>query len=320
MKIITLLCITLFVVGVAAPQQLAAQSEKTKSFKGIKSIRMTTSSGDCKIQRSADTGVTVALRTTDDYDKNVEVTMEQEGDQLVIKETYHHRNTHGSANWTLTIPEGLKIKFHTGSGNITITDLKMDLDAVTGSGDLEFSKVSGQIEATTGSGDLTLQDSNGEIEVTIGSGSAVVQNTQGNIKLTCGSGNIRVADSNAAFAMTTGSGDVVSKNITLNGSSSFTSGSGDTNVILAATPKYNISLASGSGNAELDFNGHEIVGEVVMQANKRNGNITAPFDFEKVEEIENGHDQITVKKTAVKGGGSNRVRVSTGSGDAVLKK
>ncbi|CAN5459159.1 hypothetical protein BH10BAC4_BH10BAC4_00780 [soil metagenome] len=320
MKAITLVCVILFVVSFTAPQKLTAQSEKTKSFTGIKSIRMNTSSGDCKIQRSPDASVTVAVRTTGDYDKNVEFTMDQEGARLVIKEIFHSNNTHGDAKWTLTIPEGLNLKFHTGSGNLSIANLKIDLEAVTGSGDLEFNKLSGQIDATTGSGDLTLQDSNGEIGITIGSGSALVQNTQGDIKLTCGSGNIRVSDSNATFAMTTGSGNVVSKNITISGSSSFTSGSGDTSVILAATPKHNISLASGSGNAELNFNGHDIVGEVVMQANKKNGNIMAPFDFDKVEEVDNGGSQTTVKKTAVKGGGSNRVRISTRSGDAVLKK
>ncbi|MEJ0057862.1 MAG: DUF4097 family beta strand repeat-containing protein [Bacteroidota bacterium] len=199
--------------------------------------------------------------------------------------------------------------------------MKLDLKATTGSGDLEFSKLSGTIDATSGSGDLTLENSDGQIEVTVGSGSGSIQNSKGEIKLTCGSGNIRVNDSQAAFTMTTGSGTVTSKNITLSGSSKFTTGSGNTSVSLAAAPKYNISLASGSGDAELNFNGHEIAGEIVMLANKRNGRIDAPFAFDKTEEIEEGdNDNTTIRKTVVKGSASPLVRISTGSGVAALTK
>jgi hypothetical protein len=91
-------------------------------------------------------------------------------------------------------------------------------------------------------------------------------------------------------------------------------------VILASSPKYNLSVASGSGNAELNFNGNEINGEIVMKANKRNGNISAPFEFDKTEEVENGdRDNVTIKKTVTKGKGTQRISVSTGSGDAILK-
>ena len=90
---------------------------------------------------------------------------------------------------------------------------------------------------------------------------------------------------------------------------------------LAASPKFNISITSGSGDAELNFNGNEISGEIVMQANKGNGNIQAPFGFDKTEEIDNGgKNNITVKKTVAKGGGSNLIKISTGSGNAVLTK
>jgi hypothetical protein len=78
---------------------------------------------------------------------------------------------------------------------------------------------------------------------------------------------------------------------------------------------------TGSGNAELNFNGNEIAGEVVMKANKRSGNIEAPFEFDKTEEIDNGgRDNVTLVKTAQRGKGTNRIMVSTGSGDAVLRK
>jgi hypothetical protein len=80
-------------------------------------------------------------------------------------------------------------------------------------------------------------------------------------------------------------------------------------------------LTSGSGDAELHFNGNEIAGEIVMQANKKNGRIDAPFAFDKTEEIDdNDNDHVTVKKTVVKGSATPLVRISTGSGTAALTK
>jgi hypothetical protein len=321
MKNRILLVTTLCVATCFLPQLAAAQSEKTKTFTGIKSIRLNSASGDCKIQRSKDASVTVFVRTTNDFDKSATTKIDQEGDQLILKEDYFERSSRGSAHWTLTVPDGIKIKMTSGSGTITASDVKIDLKATTGSGDLEFSKLSGTIDATSGSGDLTLDNSDGQIEVTVGSGSGSIQNSKGEIKMTTGSGNIRVSDSQAAFTMTIGSGTVTSKNITLSGSSKFTTGSGNTSVSLAASPKYNISLASGSGDAELNFNGHEIAGEIVMQANKKNGRIDAPFAFDKTEEIDdNDNDHVTVKKTVVKGSVTPLVRISTGSGTASLTK
>ena len=319
MKSKDILLIALPLIFFLAPQKTSAQKEQTKTFKGIKTVRMNTSSGSCKIQKSPDATVTALVRST--HEENVEYSMDQEGDRLVIRETFHANSTYGTAAWTLTVPDGLDIKFHTGSGSLDISDLKLDLDATTGSGDLLFKKLKGRIKATTGSGDLELDNFNGEIDVNIGSGSAVVQNSQGDVKLNCGSGTIRAIDSKAAFNLNTGSGRVLGRNIDLDGASSFNSGSGDTNVILAATPKHDISVSSGSGDAELNFNGHEIAGEVVMKASKNHGNIEAPFEFDKVEEVsEKGNNQVSIKKTAMKGNSSNHVKVSTGSGDAILKK
>jgi hypothetical protein len=191
MKNRILLAATLFVAAYSLPQPASAQSEKTKTFSGIKSIRLNSASGDCKIQRSKDASVIVFVRTTDSFDKSATTNIDQEGDQLILKEDHFERSGHGSAHWTLTVPDGIKIKMVSGSGNITASDVKVDLKATTGSGDLEFSKLSGTIDATSGSGDLTLDNSDGQIEVTVGSGSGSIQNSKGEIKMTTGSGNIR---------------------------------------------------------------------------------------------------------------------------------
>ncbi len=310
------------IVGIFAAQTLWAQSEVSKTFTGIKKIRLSTSSGSCKIVKSTDEKVSVVIRHSFEKDfYRPELT--QDGDRLELKEEFSSSRSSYSGSgplWTLTIPEGVDLRFKSGSGDIEATNMKLKLDVSTGSGGITLSKVTGEITATTGSGDIELDEFDGMIEASTGSGTARVTNSKGEIRLNCGSGSIRVADSQAEFRASSGSGSIMARNLILAGSSRFSSGSGDAEVVLGATPKYDISVGSGSGNAFLDFHGNAITGEIVMMACKTKGSISAPFDFEKVEEIKEGGDQVVLKKTVVKGAAIPKVSVSTGSGQATISK
>lgn len=298
---------------------VAAQKEINKTFDGITKIRLSTASGSCKITKSDSKSVALNLQHTYDEDE-YQPRIEQEGDRLTIKEDFRGNNHSGSAYWTLKVPEGVAITFSTGSGDLDITGVKTELRANSGSGNLTFIDTQGDVDATTGSGDLEIENFNGELNANTGSGTVTVANGQGDISLNCGSGNIRVSDVVAVLSANTGSGNIQGRNIKLNGSSKFNTGSGSARIQLAATPTFDVSINSGSGDAELDFNGNEIVGEIVMRASKRNGRITAPFEFDKTEETNEWGDNVTIKKTAVRGKGTNRISIGTGSGDAVIKK
>ncbi len=297
-----------------------AQKEQVKTFTGVKSIKMNNSSANCKIQKSSDQSVTVKLKYTYN-DGDVENTMDQEGDRLVIRETFHANNVRGSSEWILSVPDGIAIKYTTGSGSIEAANLKLDINATTGSGGFTLNNVTGTLNITTGSGDLELDGFSGELYVNIGSGSATIQNSSGDFDLNCGSGNINVNQSKAAFKINTGSGRVLAKGINLTGASRFNSGSGSSTVVLASALQHDIAVNSGSGDAELNFNGNPIAGEIIMEASKEHGRIDAPFAFDKTEEIvRSGNDNVTIRKTVAKGKSINKIRVGTGSGDAVLKQ
>ena len=220
----------------------------------------------------------------------------------------------------MTVPDNLSVKFVTGSGDIEASGLAIDLNATTGSGDFTFNGVSGDLECTTGSGDVELENAGGSISATSGSGSFRVTKSKGNLKLTTGSGSHKLSESAAEFHVTTGSGRINGTAMSLEGASSFTTGSGTAEVQFASSPKHDVSIASGSGDAILNFNGNEINGEIVMKASKKHGSIEAPFEFDKTEEIEHSGSDVTIKKTAVRGTGKPKISISTGSGEAVLKK
>lgn len=312
--------ICLSAIALILPLLSLAQKEQTKTFNGVKSIKMSNSSASCKIQKSADQTVTVKLRYTYD-DNDVENTMDQDGDRLIIRETFHANNVRGNSEWTISVPDGMTIKYTTGSGSIEANNLKLDLNATTGSGSFTLNKVTGTVNANTGSGDIELDGFSGELYVNVGSGSATIDNSSGDFDLNCGSGNIYVNQSKAAFKLNTGSGRVLAKGVNLTGASRFNSGSGNATVVLAAAPQHDIFVNSGSGDAELNFNGNAIAGEITMEASKGHGNITAPFEFDKTEEIDHGgRNNVTVRKTTVKGKATTKIKVGTGSGDAVLKQ
>ncbi|HMG94302.1 MAG TPA: DUF4097 family beta strand repeat-containing protein [Chryseolinea sp.] len=301
------------------PLTLLAQKDVTKTFSGIKKIRMGTASGSCVITKSGNATVKVDLKYTYD-DDDYTPSFDQQGDVLVVKEKFHNNSSNGSADWKLTVPDNLSIEFTTGSGDVEASGLALDLDATTGSGDFTFTGTTGEIECTTGSGDIELENVGGTIKATSGSGGFRVKGAKGKFHLTTGSGSHRISESVAELKITTGSGNINCAGITLEGPSTFSTGSGTAEVQLAASPKHDLSISSGSGDAIANFSGHEINGEIVMKASKKHGNIDAPFAFDKTEEINHSNSDVTIQKTAVRGTGKPRISISTGSGDAVLKK
>jgi len=315
-KIISLTAIMLLITAA-----VFSQTTVKKSFTGIKRIKISTSSGSCEIRKSSGNAVELELSHSFD-ERSFTPRIEQSGDRLDLGEEFMGRNFNGSVRWKLSVPDGLRVTFNTGSGGLTVDGVNIDLQAGSGSGDLEFSTVKGTVEATTGSGNVEIADFNGEARMNTGSGGMMVTNSEGDLDLNCGSGTIRINQAKGALSVNTGSGNVNADKITITSSSRFNTGSGRAKVTLAATPKFDISVNSGSGDAELNFNGNEIVGEVIMKSSKRHGNISAPFSFDKSEEIEQGRgdDNVTIVKTAQRGKGTNRIVVGTGSGDAILRQ
>lgn len=295
-----------------------AQRTISKSFTGVNKVEMTTGSGNCTIKKGSGAAVLVEVKHT--YDQDFSPRFSQVGSMLLIEESNRRNNDHGESWWTITIPDGVAIEYSTGSGDFSASGTSADMRVRSGSGDLSFDTIKGAVRATTGSGDIEVSGFNGEGTFNTGSGDLEVSKAEGELSLTCGSGDIQIRDSKTAVRATTGSGDISASKITISGASKFTTGSGRARVGLAATVTFDLTITSGSGDAELQYNGNEIVGEIVMKASKQHGNISAPFEFDHVEEIDNGGNDATIVKTVVKGKGTNRITISTGSGDAVLQK
>jgi hypothetical protein len=295
------------------------QQKIEKEFTGVKKITMTTSTGDCILKKGDTDKVSITVEYTFDKD-DYAPEFEQNGETLRIKEKFNNRSNNGNSKWTLTVPNDMDIKFNTGSGDFEAKDLKVELSLNTGSGDYYFERMSGEIVSNSGSGDLKLTDFEGDIKANTGSGDVNVTGTKGELKINTGSGDIAITDASGGIFANVGSGNIYGTNITVSESSGFNSGSGDVKVVLATSPKADIALNSGSGDAKLDFSGNEIEGLITMKADKKNGTIKAPFDFDSTEEIRENGNQTVIKKTAKIGNGNVKINIGTGSGTASIQK
>ncbi|CAE7465134.1 macB [Symbiodinium microadriaticum] len=237
---------------------------------GIKDIEFSVGSGDANFQKSGSDNVSVKMEHT--YNQDYNPTVEKRGSTLVIKEERRQGSYRGSSTWTLEIPDGLEVRFNTGSGDISIEDLD---------GDWNFN---------SGSGDFTLEDVKGELSINTGSGNVYANNVNGYLSFNTGSGDVEVTGAVGRLSANTGSGNIRANAITLQAKSSFNTGSGNSAVSFAQSPDYDVSVNTGSGDATVEFRGNDMEGLLVMEVNKRNGKIEAPFAFDSTEEIDNGGD------------------------------
>ncbi|MBO3698125.1 DUF4097 family beta strand repeat-containing protein [Roseivirga sp. E12] len=315
------LFIVLFLLAVTTAY---AQETIEKTYTGIKSIRLTTASGNGTIKKSNTAEVKVHLRYT--YDEDVyEPSFEQKGDRLYIDEDFKRsRWTKGYSEWTLEVPDGIELDFKTGSGNIEVSGVNIEVRSSTGSGNIDIEEVNGEIRANTGSGNITFDQVEGQLDANTGSGSIRLDRTKGDADLNTGSGNIRSRGIEGELSMNTGSGNIDVTDAVITGSSTFNTGSGTAEVSLAGPLDHDLSVNTGSGNAILDFNGQDIAGEFVMGASDKD-DIRAPFRFDKEYEDDRnrsysrrGRRNGWVKEAKV-GNKDILIKISSGSGRAVVK-
>ena len=317
----TIMLLLAFLVSVTAYGQKTINRE----FDGVESIRMSTASGNGTFKKGTGKTVKVTLEYTYDDDE-YEPVFDQRGSRLVIEEDFSNRNrrwSRGKAEWTIEVPDGLRVDFSTGSGNIDVIDVDMELYAKSGSGNLYVEKVKGDVDVSTGSGNISVEDLEGEVDANTGSGNIRVRNTVGDADMNTGSGEVRVSGLEGSLDLNTGSGNIEAYDLKVTGNSSFNTGSGNAEISLAGPLNDDISINTGSGNAELDFNGQKIEGDFRLESNSKNS-ITAPFRFDKEYEEDNGGGWRGRNKRYVKeariGSKDVRITMGTGSGNVRVKK
>ena len=313
MKLLSILTVLSFLA-------LPALSQKTieKSFSEVTDIELSTSSGDIYLEKGSSDVVEVRVEHT--YDEgDVEFIFNQRGSRLEMEEDFKSRSSSGSSKWYLKVPDNLEFELNAASGDVTAGNLDLELELNVASGDFSGEKLKGEVEVNVASGDIEITDSQIDIEANSASGDIQIDRHNGDIEANTASGDISVGSSVGSFDINAASGDLEISGIEITGRSGFNAASGDVEIVLSSELNHDISVNSSSGNAVLDFNGNKIEGSVIMEANKRNGEIVAPFEFDSTEEIKEGSN-TTIRKTTKLGSKDIKIEVSTGSGKAQIKE
>lgn len=289
-----------------------------KSYNNIQKIELDVISGNIEIGASSNGQV----QLDGEYDADqVQVSITNTNGNLKIKEKSKSRRMNEASTWTLKVPNDIMIRSNTASGNVEVEDVDIELYSNTGSGNYSFENFEGSMQLNTGSGNIMIIDSEGDANCNTGSGNIKVNGSNGKLGLNTGSGTISLDRAVGSINANSGSGQVTGKNVTVTGSSSFNTGSGNVSLSLAAQPGADLSVNAGSGNSSLDMNGFKFNGELVMQCGEKSGNIRAPFSFDKEEVIERGgRNNNMIRKTKSFGASGTKIQVSTGSGTAKVSK
>lgn len=297
-----------------------AQKSKTESFPGIKIIRLTAAAGSAKFVKSSGNNVKVTLEYTYD-DSEFEYKMDKRETTLVLEEEFHGHNISGRSSWSFEVPDGIEVRFTSGSGDLDIQGLDLKVKANQGSGSTYLTNTKGDFRLATGSGDHEIRNHTGDLDISTGSGEIDATGADGELEFATGSGDIDISQCKGIITASVGSGSIDAKGLDLADYGRFSSGSGDVKVTLTSELKYGLRIASGSGDATLDFGGTPINATIVMETSERNGRIIAPFNFDKEEVIErSGNNSNTIRKTVKLGNGKADIKVSSGSGRAEIRK
>lgn len=313
----------------------AGEKKITKTFAGKSEVQIKTVSGDCVVKTAAGKKIQVVILYT--YPENVyKPSFEEAGDILVLKEKFEG-SASGKSTWTVTVPAKTRIAFKSASGDFTAAGLKNGLKAKTASGDfdveniegslmigtasgdLDANNISGNVSFKAASGDMNIRKVSGKLEFKAASGDFEGRDLKGDITIKTASGDIDIEDAAGSFDVKTASGEAEASKILLKKASVFKTASGDIEVQLAESAKYDLTLASASGNAVLDYNGNPLKGYFEFTAKKSSGQIVSPVKFDKEEEFEQ-HGQKYLKKSVTLGGSTPKILIKTASGKAELEK
>lgn len=333
--LIRLLLIILFLVFCVNSVQ-AEKKEIVKTFKNKTAVTLNTVSGDCLVRVVK--GNQIRVQVIYDYPEDCfEPEFTESGSTLKLEE-HLSGSCRGRSLWKLFVPEKTGINFKSASGDFSATGLKGDVYASTASGDFELESIEGKVEIKSASGDLEARHIKGSLEVKTASGDLDIEDVSGSIDIRTASGDIEVKklygkdisikgassdieveDITGAMEIKTASGEIQAEGIVITGESEFKTASGDVFVDLAKSSDHDLTLASASGDAVLNYNGNAIYGYFEFSAKEDDGEIESPFKFD-TEEMIVKYGQKYMKKSFTRKSKTPRIIIKTASGKAALEE
>ena len=274
--------------------------ERTLKVTGVPQVEVSTGSGDIAVHQGDGSSIRVighihaghnwfGNSNVMDRVKRIEANppVEQTGNLVHIgriDDPELRRNI--SIDFEVWVPHETTLKANSGSGDVTVDNLKSMLTVSTGSGNVKVAQVDGDVRANTGSGDVILDGISGNVNGETGSGNVTVSmNGNGTARLGTGSGDISAKNVRGGLRAHTGSGNVTADG-DVTSDWQVETGSGDVRVSFPQNAKFELNAQTGSGDLNIgrevlmsgNLNKHHVRGKVngggpLVQLQTSSGNI-----------------------------------------------
>lgn len=140
-------------------------------------------------------------------------------------------------NVTIRVPAGVRVRVHSGNGDVGLTGAYAEAVARSGNGRVRVSGATGEVEAVSGNGDVTVESVRGPVMANTGNGDVRVRTVQGPVSAHSGNGDLLVTmtELRAASDM------------------EFTTGNGRIEVTVPAEFNADVDASTGNGGIRTDF-------------------------------------------------------------------
>jgi DUF4097 and DUF4098 domain-containing protein YvlB len=125
---------------------------------------------------------------------------------------WSRNNRPPSLNVTIRVPAGVRLRVHSGNGDVGVTGAHAELIARSGNGRVRVAGTQGEVEAASGNGAVSVENVRGPVTASSGNGDVTVSTVLGPVSANSGNGDLRVrmtelrADADMSF--TTGNGRI----------------------------------------------------------------------------------------------------------------
>ena len=198
--------------------------EKTFTVQPGGNLKVETQGGDIKVLTGPgnEVKVTVTQRikaTTeakaDELLKQLELTIEQQGDNVTAIAKFAHSGGWRVGNWppvsvsfTVIVPARYNVDLNTSGGDIGVASINGRARLRTSGGDLKLERVDGEVDGGTSGGDINLLEGTAKVKLSTSGGDILVDRAGGEADLSTSGGDIIINSVQGRLNAGTSGGDV----------------------------------------------------------------------------------------------------------------
>lgn len=267
---------TFLAAGLLAASAVAAEAgieraiEKRFTVNGPGTLKLETQGGirvvpgnNGTVQITAKQKIRAATdKEADELLERLELTMEQEGNDIVIVSKYKRRTesflTFGSwppvhVDFVVTVPQNFSADLRTSGGGIKVGDIDGTVNARTSGGGITLGKIGGPVSARTSGGGISLEESRAEVTLNTSGGSITAGRVAGPADLRTSGGGIKIESVEHAVRAHTSGGSIRARIAgPLKEDSSLSTSGGGVRVTMDRTAAFQLDASTSGGSVNTD--------------------------------------------------------------------